>query len=238
MRYCENTSASIKQRLKLNIGCGLIAPSGWVNIDSSFNAKLAKWPGLRKMLAALHIMPLAKAEIPYPRNIYVHDIRRGLPFPDNSAEVIHCQFFLEHLSKQDAQSFMKECYRVLSPQGVIRVTVPDLVQYAELYIKGIGQINRGTLMNEQLPAERFLEDLGLFEKESAATNILIQLYKKIYNKNIHKWMYDEYSLTSLLKEHGFSNIQRKQPYESLIKDIEKVDYDKFYNAICLEAQKP
>ena len=225
------------QRLKLNIGCGLTAPSGWVNIDSSLNARLAKWPWLRKMLAVLHIIPLAKANIPYPRNIYFYDMRKGLSFPDNSVEIIYCSHFLEHLSRHDAFSFMKECYRVLVTGGIIRIIVPDLAQYAQQYIQRLRQINQEASINE-LPAERFLEDLGIFEKESVNENMLIHLYQKIYNKNIHKWMYDEYSLILLLKEQGFSNIQRKQSYESLIKDIERLDNAvRFDNAICLEAQK-
>lgn len=225
------------QRLKLNIGCGLTAPSGWVNIDSSLNARLAKWPWLRKMLAVLHIIPLAKANIPYPRNIYFYDMRKGLSFPDNSVEIIYCSHFLEHLSRHDAFFFMKDCYRLLVTGGIIRIIVPDLAQYAQQYIQRLKQINQEASINE-LPAERFLEDLGIFEKESVNENMLIHLYKKIYNKNIHKWMYDEYSLILLLKEQGFSNIQRKQSYESLIKDIERLDNAvRFDNAICLEAQK-
>jgi len=225
------------QRLKLNIGCGLTLPSGWINMDSSLNARLAKWPGLRKMLAALHIISSAKANIPYSRNIYVYDIRRDLPFPDNSVEVIYCCHFLEHLKQQDAQSFMKECYRVLAPGGIIRIIVPDLAQYVERYLKRLSQENKEALI-KNLPSDRFLEDLCIFEKESANENILIRLYKKIYNKNTHKWMYDEYSLTALLLEYGFDTIQRKGCYESLIKDIEKLDNpEKFNGSVCLEAQK-
>ncbi len=225
------------QRLKLNIGCGLTVPSGWANIDNSLNARLAKWPWFRKMLAALHIIPLAKANIPYPRNIYIHDVKKGLPFPDNSGEAIYCSHFLEHLSRHDAFSFMKECYRVLVTGGIIRIIVPDLAQYAQQYIQRLRQVNHEASINEP-PAEIFLQDLGIFEKESVNENMLIHLYKKIYNKNIHKWMYDEYSLALLLKEQGFSNIQRKQSCESLIKDIERLDNGaRFDNAICLEAQK-
>lgn len=51
-------------------------------------------------------------------------------------------------------------------------------------------------------------------------------------------MYDEYSLTTLLRESSFGNIRSKRCYESLIKDIEKLDDPtRFDNAVCLEAQK-
>lgn len=215
----------------------MVTPSGWVSIDSSLNARLAKWLWFRKVLAALHIIPLDRASILYPKNIYVYDVRKRLSFPDNSTETIYCSHFLEHLNRRNALSFMKECYRVLVTGGIIRIIVPDLAQYAQQYIQRLRQINQEASINE-LPAERFLEDLGIFEKESANENMLIRLYKKIYNKNIHKWMYDERSLAAFLLKCGFKNIQRKSCYESLIKDIEKLDApERFKDAVCLEAQK-
>ncbi len=227
------------QKLKLNIGCGLTAPLGWVNIDCSLNARLAKWPWCRRILKAFKIIPPAKAGIPWPRNIYVHDVRKNLPFPNNSVEAVYCSHFLEHLSKKDAFSFINECCRALIPGGIIRIIVPDLGLYIEQYMKRVNAKDKEALIKE-LPSERFLENLGILNKESADENIFIRLYKKIiYDKNSHKWMYDEYSLSALILEHGFSNIQRKKCYESLIKDIEKLDNpERFDDSICLEAEKP
>lgn len=224
--------------LRLNIGCGLTTPLGWLNIDSSLNARFAQWPALRKILVLLRIIPLAQANIPWPRDIYIYDVRRGLPFPDNSVEAIYCSHFLEHLSREDAQIFIKECYRLLDTKGIIRIIVPDLTQCVEEYIKKIGQIKQGILINE-LPAERFLEALNIFERDSINKNIFLRFYKKIiFNKNIHRWMYDEYALGFFLRQYNFFNIQRRGCYESLIKDIRKLDTPmRFDKAVCLEAQK-
>jgi hypothetical protein len=105
-------------------------------------------------------------------------------------------------------------------------------------VKRIREQKQGVLISEQ-PAEKFLEDLCIFEKRSARESVISRLYKKLYNKNIHKCMYDECSLTVLLKEYGFSDIYRKSCYESLIEDVEKLDNpERFDNAICLEAKKP
>ena len=46
-----------KSLLKLNLGCGLAAPDGWVNLDSSYNAFLAKCPKLRNFLKKFKILP-------------------------------------------------------------------------------------------------------------------------------------------------------------------------------------
>ena len=113
--------------IKLNLGCGSVAPNGLVNIDNSFNARLAKYPMLRDLLGNLKILPKRLTEIPWPKNITVFDVRRGLPYPDNSAKFIYTSHLLEHLLRADARYLLKECYRTLVPGGVLRVIVPDLI---------------------------------------------------------------------------------------------------------------
>ncbi len=222
------------QKLKLNIGCGLTVLSGWVNIDNSLSAWLAKRLWLRRIFAIFYAIP----NTPWPKNIYFYDIRKGLPFPDNSTEIIYSSHLLEHLYKQEALFFMKECYRVLVYGGVIRIIVPDLAKYAEQYIKRIREENKEILIKE-IPSERFLEGLNIFEERLKIKNLFLKFYKNLKSdKNIHKWMYDEYSLTALLRENSFGNIRSKRCYESLIKDIEKLeDHTRLGNAVCLEAQK-
>ena len=41
------------------------------------------------------------------------DLRRGLPFPDESLSKIYSSHFLEHLSYKQGQEFLDECKRVL-----------------------------------------------------------------------------------------------------------------------------
>lgn len=226
------------KKLKLNIGCGLNAPLGWINIDSSLSARFIRVPWLRWMLVLFHIISSRQANIQWPKNIYFYDVRKGLPFSDNSAGVIYLSHFLEHLSRQNALFFIKESYRVMDTRGIIRIIVPDLVQYAQQYIKNIKEKSKEDLIKEQ-PSIDFLNNLGIFADEFHVVNSFFRFYKKIvYDKNIHKWVYDEYSLTVLLLKCGFANIQRKRYNESLIEDIEKLDdYARFDNAICLEAQK-
>lgn len=45
----------VRSLFKLNLGCGLVAPDGWVNIDSSYNARLAKYPKARKLLSKFKV---------------------------------------------------------------------------------------------------------------------------------------------------------------------------------------
>jgi len=82
--------------MKLNIGCGGRLISGFVNIDIEDHGG----------------------------NV-VHDVRKGLPYDDNSVEFINASHFIEHLNLFEAITVLKECHRVLKPSGRIRITVPD-----------------------------------------------------------------------------------------------------------------
>lgn len=51
-----------------------------MNIDGSWNARLAKRPLLRKLFAALGVLPSDKAGVPWSRDIFVHDMRKPPAF--------------------------------------------------------------------------------------------------------------------------------------------------------------
>lgn len=56
----------------------------------------------------------------------VVDVRKPLPFATHSIDMCYSSHLLEHLSASEAMAFLAEQRRVLKPQGVIRVVVPDL----------------------------------------------------------------------------------------------------------------
>lgn len=226
----------VKRLLKLNIGSGLITPYGWVNIDSSWNARLAKWPKLRKILGRLHLLPVYLVEIPWPSNITVFDVRKGLPYLDNSVKFIYASHLFEHLSRLEARKLLKESYRVLVPGGVIRIIVPDLLLCAKNYLENFQKYDRNS---KQLPpAENFLESLQMYDQNLVNQPFWLKFYKMFHDKNTHKWMYDLESLSYLLRMTGFKDISEKRFSESIIEDIIQLDqYDRFQNSICLEAIK-
>lgn len=85
-----------QKHLRLHIGCGPKVKNSWINIDLSPHADITL------------------------------DVREPLPFPENSCSIIYSEHFLEHLDYPlHAKSFLKECYRVLEPGGVISIGVPD-----------------------------------------------------------------------------------------------------------------
>ncbi|NEO93755.1 MAG: methyltransferase domain-containing protein [Moorea sp. SIO3G5] len=76
--------------------------------------------------------------------VIAHDLTQGIPFPDASFDVVYHSHLLEHFLKTTAESFLKECCRVLRPQGVLRVVVPDLEQLARTYLITLEQASSGS----------------------------------------------------------------------------------------------
>ncbi len=226
-------SAEGSRDLYLNIGCGLVAPLSWTNIDASWNARLARVPGIRPLLAALRLIPSEIARIPWPRNIIYHDVRRGLPYPDCVIAGVYSSHMIEHLRRDDGRRFIQECYRVLRPGGVIRLVTPDLAYLATRYVAAK---DSGASPTDQ-PAHRLLMDSGLIQ-DFTGTFRLTRLYRLLVSYDLHKWLYDERSLEALLLEAGFSGIGRRAYLESQIPWIKDVETeDRVKNNLCLEGFK-
>src|SRR5581483_4483365 len=69
--------------------------------------------------------------------VRIVDLRKGVPFPDASFDVVYHSNFLEHLERPDARRFLAECRRVLRPGGITRVVVPDLEEKARAYLAAL-----------------------------------------------------------------------------------------------------
>jgi len=93
----------------LNLGCGTRFHPDWTNIDVSGESS----------------------------QVQPHDVRDSLPFPDDTFDVVYHSHLLEHLPKEQALPFCRECYRVLKGGGIIRVVVPDLERIAKLYLHAL-----------------------------------------------------------------------------------------------------
>jgi len=100
---------SNKELLKLNLGCGLNAPSGWVNIDAPFTARLSKWKRLYKVACKIGRIKLVE----WPENIKIYDIRKGLPFSDGSVRLIFASHALDHITYKDARFVIGGYHRCL-----------------------------------------------------------------------------------------------------------------------------
>jgi SAM-dependent methyltransferase len=99
----------------LNLGCGRRFHADWENVD---------------------FVALAPA-------IKAHDLRQGIPYGDESFDVVYHSHLLEHFPKKTAPLFLRECRRVLKREGVIRIAVPDLEKIARAYLEAFEKASQG-----------------------------------------------------------------------------------------------
>ena len=64
------------------------------------------------------------------------DMTYTLPFASNSVSGIFSEHFIEHISQAEGVAFLRECRRVLAPDGLLRVATPDLDYIVERFEDG------------------------------------------------------------------------------------------------------
>ncbi|MEM7587084.1 MAG: hypothetical protein AAF560_27090 [Acidobacteriota bacterium] len=82
--------------LRLHIGSGSQRLEGWVNVDIR----------------------------PFPGVDLVADVTRGLEFA--RVDAVYAEHFLEHLAADDALDFLTAIHRMLTPEGCLRLSTPNL----------------------------------------------------------------------------------------------------------------
>ncbi len=235
------SQAKILHKNRLHLGCGLTTPDGWINIDGSWNARLAKYPILRRVAHSLHLVPPDKANVPWSSRVFIHDVRKPLPFPSDSAEAIYSSHLLEHLYFEQGKTLRRECFRVLARKGILRVVVPDLASIVGEYLgrEEIGEPSRG--IESLTPADRFNQRLLMRPAAPPSGNLMYRWYTAVADFHQHKWMYDENSLKALMETTGFADVERMPLHTSRIAGIEQIEQPSRVangQGICVEGVKP
>jgi predicted SAM-dependent methyltransferase len=66
--------------------------------------------------------------------VIAHNLLDGIPFVDESFDLVYHSHVLEHFSKEDGEKLISECFRVLKPGGVLRIVIPNLETIAKNYL--------------------------------------------------------------------------------------------------------
>ena len=221
---------------RLNLGCGLITPKGWINLDGSWNARLAKYPIVRRFLRVVHLVPAELLGISWSQDILTHDVRAPLPFENNYLSAIYASHLLEHLYLEEARCLLQECLRVLRPRGVLRIVVPDLNAFVMEYVREKQLENPPEGLS---PADKLNKSLMYHDSQPPSGNLIYRLYKALIDFDSHRWMYDAKSLIHHLRQAGFVDVQEMQLHQSRIEGIEEVEQpEQFLNSVCVEGIKP
>lgn len=142
------------KKTKLHIGCGnRDFGDSWIHIDGT--------------------------EYPHVKH---HSIVE-LPFVDDTADIIYASHVLEYFDREEVKEVLGEWKRVLKPEGILRLAVPDFGACARLYVE------------KNVPLENYV---GMFYGKW-----YISEDEKVY----HKTIYDRPSLERVLNDAGFTNVK-------------------------------
>lgn len=202
--------------IKLNLGCGNNTPEGWINIDGSWNVLLAKWPFFRRFLKILHLIPSSVSDVRWESNIIFHDVRKNLPFADGTVDIIYSSHLIEHLYLSESKVHLKDCYRVLKKEGIIRIVVPDLKFIISEYIKNSEN-------DKLVKADILCKKLLMRAEDPPRGSFMYRLYTCMKDLHSHKWQYDADSLIYHVKNAGFRNVNECSFLESKIPDIHAIE---------------
>jgi len=139
--------------MKLHLGCGPRHIPGFVHID---------------------VQPAPHVDIVGPIE--------KLPMDDNSVSLIYASHVLEHFSRNEYESTLHEWFRVLEPDGILRLAVPDFAACAAIYYEN-----------------------GLADGLSGLVGLIIGGQRNEHD--YHKMIFDESFLRSILLTIGFREVR-------------------------------
>jgi predicted SAM-dependent methyltransferase len=149
----------IKGKEYLNAGCGPNLKKGFINLDYAWLPGVLCW-----------------------------DLLRPLAFPESFFRGIYSEHCLEHLSQQDCLKVLREFRRVLRPGGLLRIAVPDVEIYIDLYRRAKNGEQVYTPYNAETPLS------GL---------------NRIMREHGHQYAYDFEAMEAMLLEAGFTAVSRQ-----------------------------
>lgn len=196
----------------LNLGCGPVQPAGWVNVDGSVRAWFAsRWSVFDRTLTGVGILP--KSE--FNRTTSYANLSKTLPWDANSVDAVYMGEMLEHFTQADGIKLLAECHRVLKPDGILRIRVPDNMRFWRNYLQ---EFDAAYAKPRAEWTEKHTRWVEMFFRD-----ICVQRKFRGSFGHYHKFMYDEISLIGTLERAGFRNVERRKYLESSIPNVKAVE---------------
>lgn len=206
----------------INLGCGVDNPPQWQGLDGGVYLVLRRLPRfvakrLFKLFAsARHYEADTFLNKLYGSPILHCDLAKGLPYTDHTVPAVFSSHFFEHIRRDEALSLLRECRRVLKPNGIIRICVPDLQHEAAVMQQALADYTAG--YPEPIMAYLVRQDHGFINR-----------YEH------HRAMYDWPLLEALLTEVGFVDITQRERQVGDIADVHALDSR---GGLFVEARQP
>lgn len=142
---------------------------------------------------------------------------------------IFCENFVEHIPRHAIITFLEESFRVLRPEGILRIATPDIEAYVREYLSRSEQMHLLLERNRQY---------GYFYSRYP-----VDILNKAFYEDTHVCLYDAETLEQMLHSVGFREIIRCKVGESphtALSGIERHDVGSILDEFMLviEAKKP
>ena len=185
---------SSKQVHKLQIGSGAFNLPNWLNTDIE----------------------------PGPGQVYL-DATKPFPLPDCSVAYIFGEHVIEHLTYDEGLAMLRECHRVLTVGGTLRLATPDLRRVTALL-----EVPPNDAAAKSYIRAKFAFHGWAPRPEPAAVPSIINGELREWG---HQFVYDEATLRDSLSRAGFQEIKRFAPGES--DDPNLVGIEQRHNSLLL-----
>jgi len=140
--------------MKIHLGCGTRYIPGFVHVDI----------------------------FAHPHVDHVADVRDLSFIPSDTAELVYASHLLEHFGRAEFKAVLKEWRRVIKPQGILRLAVPDFAACAALYY-----------------------EQGLADGLTGLIGLIVGGQRDSFD--YHRMIFDERFLTEALREVGFIEVR-------------------------------
>jgi len=166
-------------------------------------------------------------------HVYKCDLRKPLPFRDGTVDVVLAEHIVEHFWFDDIQRLFLEFFRILRPEGTLRVVCPDALIVCDLLQ---GDSNERTKLQIKMDARMHRWQL------SDATPLRVA-NRMAYEFGNHKSLLTEQALIDFSATAGFTGIAAttidKSVYFETPPGTHLARYpDGVLEAIVIEARRP
>ena len=164
---------------KLQIGCGYNLIDGWLNTDLE----------------------------PTSKEVAFLDASKTFAFEDNTFEFIFSEHIFEHLTFNDSCTMLSECFRVLKPNGVIRIAIPHADFLFKIYQNPKLQIHKDYI---KWATVNHCKDIATFLDQDEENYSEIYVINNFYRDWGHEVLHNYDSLEKLLLKFEFSDIKQEE----------------------------
>ena len=144
------------------------------------------------------------------------DLTQRFQADSDSVDLMFCEHFIEHITRNQAKYFLSECYRCLKPGGTIRLSTPCLDYLIDRYLNN---------------------DITVWKNVGWTPGTRCQMINEGFHEWGHKFLYNNTELITLFKESGFVNIIDKKYHNSEKSELCNLECRPYNQEIIIEATK-